>query len=70
MEEGTRWTAGGRGPRRAALPRGLRSLVLGEGIGFWAAFGQPFRLGVLPGAGTHYSEDGCPQEGFWEVESS
>ena len=38
-----------REPRRAALPWGLRSLVLGEGIGFWVAFGQPFRLGVLPG---------------------
>ena len=59
-----------REPRRGALPHGLWSLVLGEGIGFWVAFGQPFRLGVLPGGHAWLSQDGCPLEGFWEVESS
>ena len=52
--------------REAALPRGVRPLVLGEGMGFWVAMlTRSFLVGH-----AWLSQDGCPREGFWGVESS
>ena len=39
----------------------------GDGISFRVVFSQSFRLGVLPGGARLFSQDGCQQEGFWEV---
>ena len=39
----------------------------GDWISFRVVFSQSFRLGVLPGGARLFSQDGCQQEGFWEV---
>ena len=36
----------------------------GDGISLWVVFSQSFWLRVLPGGA---SQDGCQQEGFWEL---
>ena len=55
--------------RRTVLPRSCSLGFYGDGISFQVVFSQWFWLRVLP-EGTLIaspSQDGCQQEGFWEV---
>ena len=54
-----------REPRRTTLPRGSGSR--GDGISFWVVFTNHSDLESFLVGHALFSQDGCQQEGFWEV---